>query len=261
MSAHADIFDQKDPLTRWFAGSVALHALMAAVILSASLFHGKTPPWGDPNGGGMGSVAVNPVNSIPLPPHSGPVNPVANDTESSVPTPPVKAKPKPKAIENDADAIPLKGHTRKEQKRKEVAAAPNKWRAEQHDLPNQVYSDVGQALSSPMFERHGGGGIGVGNDSPFGNQFGWYAKLLCDKVGQNWRTNGLDPRLSNSAVVIFVIRRDGSMEGPPRIAERSGNDALDISAQRAILDAAPFPALPPQFNKNQAEVQLRFSLK
>ncbi|MGP8247421.1 MAG: TonB C-terminal domain-containing protein [Bryobacteraceae bacterium] len=260
MSAHADIFDQKEPLRGWLMGSVALHALVAAAILSAGLIHGKTEQWGDIHGGGMGSVAVNPVKSIPLPPHSGPVNPVANDTESAVPTPPPKAKPQPKTLANDADAIPLKGRTRKEKKHKE-AAAPNKWRAEQHDLPNQLYSDVGQALSSPMFERHGGGGIGVGNDSPFGTQFGWYAKLICDRVGQAWQTNGLDPRLTNSTVVTFVIRRDGSMEGQPRIAERSGNDALDISAQRAILDAAPFPVLPAQFNKNEAQVQLRFSLK
>ena len=80
MSANADIFDRKDPLTRWFAGSVALHALVAASILSVSLFHGAAEQWGEPHGGGMGSVAVNPVNSIPLPPHRGPVNPVANDT-------------------------------------------------------------------------------------------------------------------------------------------------------------------------------------
>ncbi|MGA1997531.1 MAG: cell envelope integrity protein TolA [Bryobacteraceae bacterium] len=261
MSAHADIFDQRDPLRRWFAGSVALHALIAAAILSAGLSHGKTEQWGDPHGGGMCSVAVKPVKSIPLPPRSGPVNPVANDTESAVPTPPAKAKPQPKAIDTDADAIALKGRTRKERKHQEAAAAPNKWRAEQRDLPNQLYSDVGQALSSPMFERHGGGGIGVGNDSPFGTQFGWYAKRLCDLVGQNWRTNGLDPRLSNMAVVTFVIRRDGSIAGPPRLLERSGNDALDISGQRAILDAAPFPALPPQFNKDEVEVRMRFSLK
>ncbi|MGA2116632.1 MAG: TonB C-terminal domain-containing protein [Bryobacteraceae bacterium] len=261
MSAHADIFDRKDPLTRWFAGSVVLHALVAASILSVSLFHGATEQWGDPQGGGMGSVAVNPVNSIPLPPHSGPVNPVANDTESAVPTPPPKAKPQPKALADDADAIALQGRTRKEKKHKEVAASPNKWRDQQHDVPNQLYSDVGPALSSPMFARHGGGGIGVGNDSPFGNQFGWYAKLLCDKVGQNWQTAGLDPRTTNTAVVTFVIRRDGSIAGTPRLTERSGNDALDISGQRAIMDAAPFSPLPSQFNKNEVEVRMRFSLK
>jgi protein TonB len=178
-----------------------------------------------------------------------------------VPTPPPKAKPQPKPSHAEADAIALKGSTRKEKKHKEVAAAPNKWRAEQRDLPNQLYSDVGQQLSSPMYERHGGGGIGVGNDSPFGTQFGWYAKLLCDRVGENWRTNGLDSRLSYAAVVTFVIQRDGSIRGQPRLVERSGNEALDISAQRAILDSAPFPALPPLFTKNEAEVQMRFSLK
>ena len=38
---------------------------IAAAILSVSLFHGKAEQWGDPHGGGMGSVAVNPVKQHP----------------------------------------------------------------------------------------------------------------------------------------------------------------------------------------------------
>ena len=91
----------------------------------------------------------------------------------------------------------------------------------------------------------------MGNNSPFGTQFGWYAKLLRDQVAQNWRTGDLDPRLRTAppVVVTFTIRRDGSVAPGIRAdrASAAAITALDISAQRAILDAAPFPPLPPQF--------------
>jgi len=32
-----------------------------------------------------------------------------------------------------------------------------------------------------MYGLQGGGGVGVGDSSPFGTQFGWYAKLIVDK--------------------------------------------------------------------------------
>ena len=36
---------------------------------------------------------------------------------------------------------------------------------------------------------------------------------------------------------------------------------LDYSAQRAILDAAPFQALPPQFQRSEAEIEFWFELR
>jgi protein TonB len=46
-----------------------------------------------------------------------------------------------------------------------------------------------------------------------------------------------------------------------KLTGSSGNAALDISAQRAVLDAAPFLQLPTGFPKNEAQVELRFNLK
>jgi protein TonB len=60
--------------------------------------------------------------------------------------------------------------------------------------------------------------------------------------------------------VTFTLHRDGSVSGI-RITQKSGIAALDISAQRAIMDAAPFPPLPPQFPKNEAEIEFLFQLK
>src|ERR1019366_4600654 len=75
------------------------------------LFRHHVEQWGNPTGGGMGSVAVNPVARIPLPARQSPENPVANQTESQVPTPPPKLKtqPKPRLREPEPDAILLKG--------------------------------------------------------------------------------------------------------------------------------------------------------
>ena len=123
------------------------------------------------------------------------------------------------------------------------------------------FSTEGAAANSPMYSMpHGGGSIGVGA-GVFGQQYGAYTSLIIQRIAEKWQTANLDPRSQRTqAIVNFDIRRDGSVSNA-RISQRSGNASLDASAQRAILDAAPFPALPPQFSRNEAEVELRFSLK
>ena len=176
------------------------------------------------------------------------------------PAPPPKAKPEPKPrVQPDTKAIPLKSHIT-ERKPKREYSPPNKYREQQKDAPNQVYSEHGQMMSNPMYGVRGGGGVGVGDNSPFGTQFGWYAQLLIEQVGQHWQTAGLDPR-SNVASVMFTIHRDGSVTGV-RVAQSSGNSATDFSAQRAVFDAQrSFPSLPPQFQRNEVTVTLQFTLK
>ncbi len=264
MAPHTDILDQPEPLGRSLAGSVALHvSVAAALLMSTWMGRGQRVQWGDINGGGMGSVAVNVVPRIPLPARTGPANPVANDTESVVPEPPAKVKPQPRVVAPEPAAIPIKSRNAT-RKPSPAASAPNKFRAQQQDLPNQVYSSAGQSLVSPMYGMTGGGGVGIGTNSPFGAQLGWYANLLRDQVARNWRTGELDSRIHSApaVVVTFTIRRDGSVPaGSVRIAQRSGIAALDYSAQRAVLDAAPFPALPREFAKNEAEIEFQFELR
>jgi protein TonB len=264
IAPHTDILDQPEPLGKPLAGSVALHiSVVAAMLLSTWIGRRVPVQWGDINGGGMGSVAVSVVARIPLPGRSGPLNPVANDTESVVPTPPTKAKPKAKVEAQELNAIAIKSRNA-EKKASRAASAPNKYREQQQDLPNQVYSTSGQAAVSPMYGMTGGGGVGIGTHSPFGAQFGWYVNLLREQVARNWRTSELDPRLRTAppVVVTFTIRRDGTVApGSVRISQRSGNQTLDFSAQRAILDAAPFQALPPQFQRSEAEIEFWFELR
>ncbi|MBZ5578581.1 MAG: TonB family protein [Acidobacteriia bacterium] len=264
MNSRADILDQSEPLGKWLAASVALHILAVVAIVGAQWIGLRSVlQLGDVNGGGIGSVAVNVVAQIPLPSRSGPVNPVANDTQSRVPEPLPKAKPKPEVKEPDPDAIPIKSRNALTRPSR-AESAPNKFRAKQVDPENQLHSTAGQAMVSPRYGLTGGGGVSLGNSSPLGTQCGWYANLLRDKVGRNWQTSQLDPRLHAAPMVAvtFTIRRDGSVPSSSvRVAQRSGNEGLDYSAQRAILDAAPFPALPTQCIQSDAQVEFDFELR
>jgi protein TonB len=266
MSARIDILDEQEHLRGPFLGSVAFHAGMIGAFVAIAVFHPmeKVERWGDPKGGGFGSVAVNAVPSIPLPSRSTVPNPVANDTESQVPQAPSKVKPQPKVKAPDPNAIPLKSRYAKELPTRQAASRPNQWADKQKPTPGQLYSTGGSAAGSPVFNQQGGGGVQLGTNSPFGTQFGWYANMLRQKIATAWHTSEVNPRLQTApdVVIQFTIRRDGSLApGLPRIAQSSGDTTLDRSAQRAIMDAAPFQPLPPQFDRNEANIELSFQLR
>ena len=264
MTARLDILDEPERLRGPFLGSLLFHGSLIGVFVGVTTMHllnGNVAHWGDPHGGGMGAVAVTPV-SIALPNRSSVPNPVANDTTSQVPAPPPKpkAQPKPqKAQAPDLNAIPLKSS---KATRRETAAAsqPNKWAEKQTYQPNQVYSNVGQAAASPMYAMPGGGGVGLGNNSPLGTQFGWYANALLTVIGQHWHPSTVDARMErNPATVQFTLLRDGSLQpGSVRLIQSSGSRELDYSAQRALLDVNKFPPLPPQFPRDRVDLQLQF---
>jgi periplasmic protein TonB len=262
--AHIDILDQREPVAGPLLGSVVVHVAIGLLLFGATLIFPGREHWGDPNGGRFGSVAVSPVATIPLPNNGGQLNPLANDTKSKVPEakPLPKEKPKQKVKAPEPDAIPIPKKTVAKKPPQEPAPERNKWREERKDLPNQLYSTTGQSANNPMYQLRGGGGVGVGTNSPFGSQFGAYAGVLRDRVEQNWHTSELNIQGAAPVGITFSILRNGALvPGSVRVSQSSGNRALDYSAQRAVLDAAPFPPLPQQYSKNQADIELRFELR
>lgn len=260
MAPHVDILDQADSLKKSLVGSLALHGSVAAAVVLLSFASGKHSYWGSNTAGG-GSVAINVLHQIPMPANSGAINPVANDTHSEAPEPKPDTVKRTKVKEPEPDAIPLKSReTPKKPSTK--ASSLNKYRAQQIDRPNQVYSTDGQKLVSPMYGQPGSGGVGVGKGSPFGDRYGYYVDLLRERVAQKWRANDVDPRIRTlpPAIVTFTIRRDGTISSV-RMAQTSGNFALDVSAQRAIADAAPFPPLPAGFPGSDVSIEFWFELK
>jgi protein TonB len=262
MSAHADVLERPEPLTKPFWVSLTLHIVILVGLVAGAWADRHRIRMGDPNGGGIGGMLVNPVASIPLPNRGGRENPVANDTQSQVPTPPApkeKAKPVPKVKAPPLDAIPLKSD--KAQTKRVAQAQPqppvNKYREPQTFDKSQLYSDVGQRASSQMYQMpNGGGGVGLGNNSPFGEQFGYYANIIRDNIARAWKPIKAPGVVS--VVVTFTIQRSGSVSNV-KVATSSGNQSLDFSAQRAVLDAQ-LPALPDKFPRNQADVEMKFEL-
>jgi protein TonB len=255
MRTHTDILDQQESLRGPFVGSVALHAAVAgALIISTLSFNHSREVWGGPTHAGD-AVAVNAVKTIPLPSHSGPVNPVANDTESQVPQAP-KPEPKKQVKVPEEKAIPLKSRTAQKQPKQQ---AQQRYRPEPL-RENQVTAAEAPAARTPIFQKPGGGAVGLGQNNSLGNRFGAYADLVTQRVTEKWQTSGLAGQSAPLVVVIFEIQRDGSVKNA-KLAQRSGNSTLDYSALRAVMDASPFPPLPAEYDRNAASVELQFQLQ
>ena len=240
---------------------MVLHVSVAAAVVLLSYWRTSAHVLGQQHPGGGSSWSINVVQQMPLPAHSGAINPGRQRH--------ALGGSGAQAGHGEADEGQRTGagcHPAEEPQRAEEAVAKasslNKYRAKQIDRPNQLYSTEGQKLVSPMYGQPGSGGVGVGRGSPFGDRFGYYVDLLRQKVAQKWRTSDVDPRIRTRppAIVTFTIRRDGSISGV-RMAQTSGNLALDVSAQRAIADAAPFPPLPAGFDRSDVSIEFWFELK
>ena len=258
---HVDVLEERDSLKGPFTGSLAVHGLVFGALAVAMLIKpAATEQWGDPNSAGGGAVGVTAVKSIPLPSRDGPVNRLANDTKSQVPSPP-KAEPKKAVRREDPDAIALKtkgAKAKASRERYETARSESKQAAS-----NQLYSSAGQAAASPMYGMApGSGGVGVGTGTPFGTRFGAYAALIRDRVARQWRTDQVDSRLRTlpPAIVTFEIDRSGQVKNI-RVVQSSGNRALDYSAERAVLQAAPFEPLPAGYGGSTASIEFWFQLQ
>ena len=238
-----------------------MHLGIAGIVAawSLGLLGNKIERWGDPKSLGGGAVGITPVNKIPLPQREGRVNRVANDTESQVPAPPKPEVRKPAPKLPEPDAIPLK--SKNARTKPAPVASPQKYTPVPDAKPNQTYARSGQALTSPMFSQApGGGGVGSGSTSPFGNRFGWYEALLRDRVARNWHSQELDAHIRTRTAVTFEIMRNGSIRNV-RVTQSSGNFAMDQTAQRAIMQSNPLPELPREFERDSATIEFWFSLQ
>jgi len=240
MSQYLETLDQRESLGKQWIASMAVHGGVVALLIISGFKSNKPNNWGSPNPGG-GSVSVTPVKAIALPSRPGLVNPLANDSKTTVPLPPPAAKPEPKVKVPESDATPIPSKKAdKKKKPSERASSKTTYRAPGREELNQIFSDTGPALKSPLIGQTGSGAIGIGEGSTLGSRFGWYIDLLRTKVGQHWNPD----QVSNAPTIItFTLMKDGSARDI-KIAQRSGNYVADTAAQRAIFDSTPFPPLP-----------------
>ncbi len=253
---HASALEEQQPLRKPFLGSVAFHAAVIAALLLNWTLHSKVAEFGQPEES-SGSVGINTVKTIPIPSREGRVNRLANDTQSIVPPPPPQKKEVVKAPPPDPRAIPIPSRTAP--KRPAPEQASRSIYKPETVRPNQLSSQTAPALKSPNFDMQGNGGVGLGPNTTLGTRFGYYVDLMRQRIANKWSTAGM-ANDGRRVLVTFAIQRDGSVEGV-RVAQTSGNYALDSSAQRAVLEAAPLPPLPPGYEKSSAQVELWFQVR
>jgi TonB family protein len=109
-----------------------------------------------------------------------------------------------------------------------------------------------------------GGGLGGGGGSgdPFGVgnfPFQFYLQMISDKITANWFQSLVDPGVGGvlQTQVYFRIYRNGTISDV-KIDVSSGVGSFDLSAQRAITNAAPFAALPNEYDGQYLGITLIF---
>jgi protein TonB len=89
---------------------------------------------------------------------------------------------------------------------------------------------------------------------------GWYGAAVKAALESVWAKPYLeDAQGIASVVVTFDIARDGTTRNI-RIVQSSGIPSLDRSAQRAVIEASPLPAVPPSWTEDTIPVTMRFDL-
>jgi TonB family protein len=247
---------QHDPLGKYFAGSLGVHAVIMAALIVSGVWKFTKNTWGAEHAS-TGSIGATMVKTIPIPHQEAPDNPLANDSTSVVPQAPapVKLAPQVKAPEPKAIAIPDK--IRKVSPREQSRTAFRPPSAEYR--PNQVYSHTPQAVSSKEYGIQGSNGIDMGAASTLGFQFGAYVTQMNNAISSKWNRAAVHASPAQRAAITFTIARSGAVSGV-KLSTPSGSYDLDISAQRAVLDAT-LPPLPREFSKSEATVELWFQLK
>ncbi len=229
-----------------FAGSLALHALVAAFIFGwAFLFHTRGSNWGE-QASSAGAIQATMVSSLPLPATQRTLDTGVLTSEAPSPAPvDTKERTEPPPSPNEV-AIPDK--ITKPIKTAEKAA-PTPPKHIQPAPPQPTKATTGETAGIRVAEatmevRNGTASVTL-EDRSFGQRYAWYGKLITSKVTQNWYTQEADPRTSNgkSATILFDINRDGTTSNI-RVETRSGSPSLDLSALRAVQRVEGFGPLP-----------------
>ncbi len=253
--SQVDTLNRVPSLGKPLVSSIVIHSAVAGLFLVTWIYKKPLPQFGDPkiSHGTTGIVSV--MKRIPIPQRDGRINRLANDTKSIVPQAPPEKKQVAKAIQPDPKAIPLPGKPVKPQVQKvqQPVYKPEPFK------PNQAYSHTAAALKSPDLGMQGNEGIGVGPNSTLGLKFGYYVDLMRGAISKHWSTAGLGSD-NHRVLITFSILRDGTVRDA-KIAQASGNYALDTSALRAVLESNPLPQLPQGYEKDSAPVELWFQAK
>jgi TonB family protein len=152
--------------------------------------------------------------------------------------PPPKAEPRP-------DALPL----------------PNARSVKRPATPPPVRATARETTSTGRAAASATPGLEFGPPgpgSPTGTDSGgdWYLAGVQQKIWMTWNQQ-IKAGYTQSVGVTFTILPDGQVTGM-QVTQPSGVSLLDMAAQRAILNAAPFGPLPREYGQTPKTIQAFF---
>ena len=252
-------FGGREPLGKSLAASVALHALLFAVVAAYVLvnFHRRLP-WGNAwtNGEAARISVVNRLPGIPLPtPMLETRNTVVTDNPGlyQQQPEPVSKPPEPaEEIPKFKEAVPPKPVIRVNKRiQHEPLETP----------PNAVPTGAGgnPALNYGQIVLPGAEGQITFGDLSFGDRYGWYVQAIRNRISNNWLTSMIGPaaQTAHRVYIDFDILKDGTVTNV-RLTQSSGNPETDRSALRAIYASTPLAPLPADYGHNEVSVDFYF---
>ncbi len=148
--------------------------------------------------------------------------------------------------------------------RKDRPTVKNEITTQRHTIENGLKTGISSGSgggdgSGSGSGGYGGGGDGSGSGSGGYFPYAYYVDLLRSRISSSWYNSLVAPGLKGKyvAAVYFIVHRDGSI-GDLRLENPSGISSLDLSARRAIENAAPFAPLPPDFPSQYLVVHFEF---
>ena len=232
----------KRGLPRFLTGSFAVHGMVLAAIVIVPATHHKVMPIDD----AMVVALSGPIAAAPAPQSSAAVAPSTKPAA----TPPPAPAPKEAHTVHEVPVPKPKDKTPKPKpqpsKEPESAAPPH--------APKGATGPTG-----PTGPANGAGAVtatlGTGDSS-----LNWYGAAVKAALESAWVKPFLEDAAGTASVVVgFDIARDGTTRNF-RIIQSSGIPTLDRSAERAVLEASPLPAIPPTFSGDSIPVTMRFDL-
>jgi protein TonB len=239
---------EREQLERGLPGTLALsvsaHVVLAAVAVLGPLLLPREPPLRIADG--FAVVLPRGGGGVPAPPAPMPQAPEPPQPAESTapPPPPAVLKPPPKA-EPRPDALPLPDA-------RAVKRPPTPPPVRATGLPSAAPARAAAGTTPGLEFGPPGPGVPSGTDS--GGD--WYLAGVQQKIWINWNQQ-IKAGYTQSVGVTFTILPDGNVTGV-RVTQPSGASLLDMAAQRAILNAAPFGPLPREYGQNPRTIQALF---
>jgi TonB family protein len=229
--------------------SMLVHGILVLVALfGARLFPHEVATLGSGPGGGAGGDVTTVGVVEQFSGGAGMVKP------SMLPKPPALEKEPEKEIEK---AIPIAGtleSKKKKETKKDISKATTDYRNIIPTAPEPGSGGIAGSRAGTGGGIGGGNGVSIGTGSGgFGNS--WYARAVESKISDNWQKPpaGMHVEMTYS----FYIAANGTIYGIKK-EKSSGNQQIDLTAERAIRSCNPLTAPPAEFRDRTIQFVAQF---